>query len=207
MQSKQFFDEVAGEWDGMRPNFYSESVRDKAFAIADLRSGKIAADVGAGTGFLTEGLLQRGVRVIAVDQSQAMLDLMARKFASYDAIEYKQGDASKLPLADGTVQYVFANMYLHHVESPQLAIEEMARILSPGGVLTITDVVAHRFEFLIREHHDRWLGFSPDDVEGWFTAAGLTGVSVRTIDEECRVRSATGGEEALMDIFAATGRK
>lgn len=207
MESKQFFDEVAEEWDEMRPNFYSDRVREKAFALAEVEDGKIAADLGAGTGFITEGLLSRGLRVIAVDQSEAMLALMKAKFSTFDGVDYRQGDASKLPLDDASVRYVFANMYLHHVESPSRAIKEMARILEPEGQLTLTDVVAHPFEFLKFEHHDRWLGFKSQQVEDWFVMAGLKEVSVREIDEECRVQSIETEEEAVMKIFAATGRK
>jgi hypothetical protein len=74
-------------------------------------------------------------------------------------------------------------------------------------VLTITEVVAHPFEFLRIEHHDRWLGFKLEEVERWFAAAGLMNISVVEIDEECRVRSNDGNEQAVMTIFAATGRK
>jgi ubiquinone/menaquinone biosynthesis C-methylase UbiE len=207
MSSKQFFDEVAEDWDEMRPRFYSENVREKAFDLAAVQPGRLAADAGAGTGFITEGLLRRGLTVIAIDQSEAMLSRMRRKFARFDRVDYRMGEAENLPLPDEAVEYVFANMYLHHVESPELAIKEMARILRPGGRLTVTDVLAHGFEFLKTEHHDRWLGFEPQDVERWYQSAGLNNVSVREIDEECRVLSVNTGEEALMTIFAATGEK
>lgn len=207
MSSKRFFDEVAEEWDAMRPNYYSENVREKAFDLAGVKSDQLAADVGAGTGFITEGLLRRKLRVVAIDQSEAMLSKMQRKFARVDGIDYRFGKAESLPLDDESVEYVFANMYLHHVESPRLAIKEMARILAPEGVLTITDVDAHTFEFLKTEHHDRWLGFRREDVREWFIAARLKDVSVDDLDEECRVQSIESADVALMSIFAATGEK
>jgi ubiquinone/menaquinone biosynthesis C-methylase UbiE len=187
MSSKQFFNEVAGEWDAMRVNFYSEQVREKAFDRAGVRAGQLAADLGAGTGFVTEGLLRRGLRVVAVDQSETMLAKMESKFAAVpDRVDYRRGEAEELPLADRSVEHVFANMYLHHVETPAGAIEEMARLLKPEGRLTITDVFEHTFEFLKTEHHDRWLGFKR---------------------EACRVRSSDGEETALMSIFIASGEK
>src|SRR5918912_2563204 len=207
MSSKQFFDQVAEDWDEMRPRFYSENVREKACDLAGVRPGQLAADAGAGTGFITEGLLRRGLRVIAIDQSEAMLSKMRRNLACFDLVDYRLGEAERLPLPDEAVEHVFANMYLHHVESPGQAIKEMARILKPHGRLTITDVFAHEFEFLKTEHHDRWLGFKREDVERWYQAAGLRNVSVQWIDEECRVQSINTGEEALMSIFAATGEK
>lgn len=208
MSSKQFFNEVAGEWDSMRANFYSEGVREKAFDRAGVRAGQAAADLGAGTGFITEGLLRRGLSVVAVDQSEAMLAKMRAKFeGAGDRVDYRAGEAGSLPLADRSVEHVFANMYLHHVEDPARAIAEMTRVLKPGGRVTITDVFEHTFEFLKTEHHDRWLGFRREALEEWLTAAGLGEVAVDDLGEECRVRSEGGDETALMNIFVASGRK
>jgi ubiquinone/menaquinone biosynthesis C-methylase UbiE len=207
MSSKQFFDGVAGDWDTMRTNFYGERVREKAFEVAGIRRGQLAADVGAGTGFITEGLVRLGAHVIAIDQSEAMLSAMKSKLHGSGEIDYCRGEARRLPLADGQVEYVFANMYLHHVESPAEAIAEMARLLKPRGKLIITDVFEHGFEFLKTEHHDRWLGFSKGDLEEWLGLAGLKNVSVSSMGEECRVRSVDGTEQAVMDIFVAAGEK
>ena len=59
-------------------------------------------------GFVTEGLLRRGLRVIAVDRSEAMLEEMRRKFGECGAVEYRIGEAESLPLEDGSADYLFA---------------------------------------------------------------------------------------------------
>jgi ubiquinone/menaquinone biosynthesis C-methylase UbiE len=64
------------------------------------------------------------------------------------------------------VDYVFANMYLHHVEQPVAAIREMARILKARGKLV--DLDEHNFESLRTEQHDRWPGFYREEVRQWF---------------------------------------
>ena len=147
------------------------------------------------------------MRVVAVDQSEEMLAEMKRKFAGLEGIEYRRGEAEKLPLDAGAVDYVFANMYLHHVESPPEAIKEMARILKPAGRLTITDALEHNFEFLREEHHDRWLGFKREDISRWFEEAGLKSVTVGDLGELCTVDSTCGREQARINIFVASGEK
>ena len=79
MNSRKYFDEVAHQWDNMQQSFFSEDVREKAFSVAGVKKGKIAADIGAGSGFITEGLIGKGLKVIAVDQSEAMLAEMRNK--------------------------------------------------------------------------------------------------------------------------------
>jgi ubiquinone/menaquinone biosynthesis C-methylase UbiE len=205
--SRNYFETVAPKWDSMRRGFFSEAVREKAFDAACVEPGRLAADIGAGAGFVTEGLLRRGLRVIAVDCSEAMLEEMRRKFGEGGAVEYRIGAVESLPLADRVVDYAFANMCLHHVGSPSAVIREMARILTPGGRLVITDLDRHDFEFLRTEHCDRWMGFDRADVARWLAAAGLVDVKIDCIGENCCASSQSGCGTADVSIFVACGIK
>ncbi|MFQ5854132.1 MAG: class I SAM-dependent methyltransferase [Anaerolineae bacterium] len=207
MSSRDYFDRVAHEWDEMRESFFSEAVRDKAFTVAGIQAGQLAADIGAGTGFVAEGLVQNGLRVIAVDQSEAMLAEMRSKFAGVEGIDYRVGEADRLPIPDEAVDYAFANMYLHHVQFPPQAIKEMVRTVKPGGRLVITDLDEHHFDFLRDEHHDRWMGFKREKIEEWFLEAGLKNIVVDCVGEDCCAQSSRGGEYASISIFVASGEK
>jgi len=207
MGSKRYFDKVADQWDTMRKAFFSESVREKAMSTAKVLPGRVAADIGAGTGFVAEGLLKRGLRVIAVDQSEAMIHQMKNKFGGSAMIDYRVGEAGAIPIEDDSVDYAFANMFLHHVEDPQSAIVEMARILKPGGTLVVTDLDRHDFEFLKIEHNDRWMGFRRSDVRRWLVKSGLKDVKVDCAGENCCAKSSSGCETASISIFVASGRK
>ena len=207
VNSKDFFDRVAQDWDDMRESYYSDDVRVGTLAAAGVQRGRIAADIGAGTGFISQGLIREGLRVIAVDQSEVILKEMKRKFGDIDTIDYRIGNAEDLPISDGMVDYAFANMCLHHVERPPDAIREMARILKPGGKLVITDADEHDFEFLREEHHDRWLGFKRSDIKAWFQAAGLSDVGVDSVGSCCEVQSTCCDDFARIGIFVASGEK
>lgn len=207
MSSRKYFDEVAPQWDKMRESFFSEAVREKAFTVADIQPGELAADIGAGTGFITEGLIQKSLKVIAVDQSDAMLSELKRKFQDIGKIDFRRGDVENLPIEDEIVDHVFANMFLHHVERPPVAIKELVRIIKPGGMLVITDLDEHNFEFLRTEQYDRWMGFERKDVKRWFIEAGLKEVMVDCVGESCCSPSCSGDEYASISIFVASGEK
>lgn len=204
--SKEYFDRIGAGWDQFRQGLYSASVRDKALAEANVRRGEVAADIGAGTGFLTEALVARGLRVVAVDQSETMLRALANKLSVYDGVECRSGEAEALPVGDGAVDHAFANMFLHHVENPPAAIREMARIVRPGGRIVITDLDKHEHEFLREEQHDRWLGFEGEDIQAWFEEAGLIDVKVGCVGSDCCTKSAEG-EGIAVSIFVASGRR
>jgi ubiquinone/menaquinone biosynthesis C-methylase UbiE len=207
MSSIEYFNKVANSWDTMRKGFFSEIVREKIYEVAKPVKGETATDLGAGTGFITEGLVKNGINVIAVDQSLAMLDVLKDKFSSSGLVKYLTGVAEELPIGDSTVDYSMSNMYLHHVESPLSSIKEMARIVKPGGKVIITDLDEHNFEFLKIEQHDRWMGFKRDDVKQWFLDAGLKNVTIDCVGGQCCAASSCGSENASISIFIAYGDK
>jgi len=207
MSSKQYFEQVANQWDQMRQSFFSEKVREMAYVAANVQAGKLAADIGAGTGFIVEGLVQKGLRVIAIDQSESMIEEMKRKYKALDVVDCRIGESENLPIENGTVDYVFSNMYLHHVESPPRAIEEIVRVLKKGGKIVITDLDEHEYEFLRTEQHDRWMGFKREDIKRWFIEAGLSNVKIDCVGENCCADSSCGSEIARISIFVASGEK
>jgi len=112
--SSEYFAEVAGQWDAIRSGYFGEAVRQAAVAKAYLRPEMTVADVGAGTGFMAAGLAPLVKKVYVLDGSPAMLDVAQHNLASFDNLEFRQAESLALPLADGSVDAAFANMYLHH---------------------------------------------------------------------------------------------
>ncbi len=204
--SSDYFASVAGQWDQMRAEYFTEHMRDAAIARSQLPEGAVVADVGAGTGFVAAGLAGRAARVYGFDASAEMLAVARRNLAAFSNVELRQAPGDALPLADRTLDGVFANMYLHHAPDPLKAILEMVRLLKPGGVLCITDLDAHDHEWQQRERMaDLWLGFDRQQVRDWFTQAGLEQVDVDCADGTCNACGPDGKVEPL-SIFVAIGR-
>jgi ubiquinone/menaquinone biosynthesis C-methylase UbiE len=206
MEANAYFETVAPEWDTMRRGFFSSRIRDFAIGVAEVGPGYLAADIGAGTGFMTEGLVAAGARVIAVDPSGGMLGELHRKFSRVNTVEARLLEEERLPIDDRSVDGVFANMMLHHSEAPSQAILEMKRILKPGGRLVVTDLDKHTFAFLKAEHHDRWMGFYRSDIRHWLMTAGFSNIIVNGLPgEQCCADSQCGTVRAAVGIFMATG--
>jgi len=139
--SQTYFAQVAERWDTLRASMFGDAVRDAALARAALHPDAVVADIGAGTGFITQGVAPLVTRVYAIDSSPEMLEVARRNLAAFPNVEYRVADGAAIPLPDGSVDAVLANMYLHHAPNPLTAIREMIRLLKPGGRLVFGDIL------------------------------------------------------------------
>jgi arsenite methyltransferase len=207
-ESAQYFAKQAGNWDQLRAGYFKETLREAAIARAYLRPEMVVADVGAGTGFMSAGLAPLVSRVYVLDGSAEMLDVARRNLGSLSNVTFQQADGAALPLQDGSIDAVFANMYLHHTPDPLVAIKEMVRLLKPGGRLVITDMDKHDNEWMRQEMADRWLGFDRGQMRAWWREAGLVNVLVDSPDQSCSATSqVTPSASVTISVFVATGSK
>lgn len=110
--------------------------------LAGLAPGALVADVGAGTGTFAIGLAAAAPasQVVAIDGDPEVLALAQAKPGA-GAVEWKQGLAGELPLADASCDRVAMSLLLHHLdgEGKRAALAEAHRVLRPGGRLHIAD--------------------------------------------------------------------
>jgi ubiquinone/menaquinone biosynthesis C-methylase UbiE len=93
--------------------------------------GRDVLDLAAGTGKLTEMIAATGARVIAVEPLEGMRRELA---ATVPDATLLPGTAEQIPLADGAVDAVLVGQAFHWFDQPR-ALDEMARVLRPGGVV------------------------------------------------------------------------
>ncbi len=200
-RTRTFFDSVGPEWDALRKVFHDDTLRARAISRL-VPSGLTVADIGTGTGILAGELAALGLRVVAVDHSQRMLDAAQANLerGGIEGVELRRGEASHLPLADGEVDAALAHMMLQYLPSPAEAIREMARATRSGGAVVAVDFVQHQHEWMRQELGVAWLGFTVEEVEQWFVAAGLEAF-------RCETQAATSGSRDLPDTFIASGRR
>lgn len=102
--------------------------------VGDWR-GKSVLDLGCGGGFMSEALAQRGAKVIGVDPSQPAIAI-ARKHAEATslAIDYRTGTGESLPVTESSVDIVLCVDVLEHVRDLDTVLDEVRRVLKPGGL-------------------------------------------------------------------------
>lgn len=129
-----------GAYDSVRPAYPDEAVaalidaaRSRRGVNAPGRDGPLrAADIGAGTGKMSELLARAGLLVDAVEPSEAM----RAQASSVEGVTWHEGLAEETRLPNGAYDIVvFAQSW--HWMDPERAGLEAARILAPGGVLAI----------------------------------------------------------------------
>lgn len=201
-----YFDRVAPEWDELRAGYFDERVREAAIAQADLSPEMVAVDLGTGTGFMVQGLAPLVRQVYGFDASAEMLKVAKGNLKGFHNVELHQADGLSLPLKGGCVDVAFANMYLHHIQEPPLALKEIFRILRPGGRVVLTDIDKHDQEWMREEMADLWLGFERGQIEEWLRQVGFEEVKVGCAPAPC-CGSSPEGERVAITIFMAKATK
>lgn len=151
-----------------------------------------ALDAGTGTGALAFALAPHVAEVLAVDREAALLDQARRHAAAFPNVTFAEGDVTQLDLTSGTFDLVGCARTLHHVQRPERAISELARVARFGGHVLVIDQIApvdpllgvalDRFERARDATHTRLL---PDvDVRAFLEANGLVVVRTDFHEEE-----------------------
>ena len=97
--------------------------------------GKRVLEIGPGAGGHSALFARHGAIVTAVDITQVRADATAAKFNILGADDCKsmQGDAEDLPFEDNAFDFIYSNGVLHHTTSTETAMDEVFRVLKPGG--------------------------------------------------------------------------
>jgi SAM-dependent methyltransferase len=130
-QPEAAFSRVHEEYERARP-LYADAALDWAFAQLAIPP-RTVLDLGAGTGKLTRSLVPRAGEVIALEPLAAMRGVLERELPGVRTLD---GQAEAIPLADGSVDAVFAGQAFHWFRA-QEAIGEAARVLRPQGSLVL----------------------------------------------------------------------
>ena len=197
------FDERAKTWDADPRRL---QLAADIFAAVErhvpLRSDWTALDYGAGTGLLTLALAPRVRRILAVDASPGMLDVLRQKAAAAGLgnVETLRADFTRDPLPPGPFDLVASAMTLHHVEDVELLFRKFFELLASGGQLALADLDVEDGSFHGHAEGVFHSGFDRAVLAKQLAAAGFRGIRFDTAAQTVK-----NGHSYI--IFLATARK
>src|SRR5262245_19764532 len=190
--AQAYFRRHAAEWDRIRKlHVADEQVEDAIVAALADRPFRSLLDLGTGTGRMLELFGPQVERGLGLDLSLDMLQLARSRLdrAGLRHVSVRQGDIDDLALPKDSFDVVIIHQVLHFLDDAGRAIAEAARVLRPAGRLFVIDFAPYELEFLRDEHAHRRLGFAPETVSQWMSAAGLDLALQKTLVPEAGPRS------------------
>ena len=181
---RAYFDALAGKLG--RQYLPGRSWEGLADVLLRLMPPLVIADLGAGEGTFSQLLALHAKRVIAVDNSEKMVEFGSKlaRTQRLRNLEYRLGDLESVPIADGEVDVAFFSQSLHHAMHPERAIAEGRRILKPGGRIAILDLLRHQFEEARELYADVWLGFTEYELQSFLKKAGFRHIHTAIVHRE-----------------------
>ncbi len=197
-KSQKFFSSAAGQWDRLRDELFGKRA-DLLGLLGLIDENWTVGDLGCGTGQLAESLAPFVGRVIAIDDSAAMLSAARRRLAAISNVDIRSGRLEALPIEDGSLDAALLFLVMHYVPEPLEAIAEARRVLKPGGRLLIVDMMPHDREDLLNEMGHVWRGFPEGTIRTMLSEAAFSSLRYQPLpaDEEAKGPS----------LFVAVARK
>lgn len=168
-RTRQFFNSIADDWDQLNGEILGNFDLPARVRQAMPSNCGVAVDLGCGTGVVLKTILAHANVAIGVDGSARMLDLCRARVGSANLatghVSLRIGELCHLPLADHEADFACVNLVLHHLARPEEIWGEIQRILTPTGILFISDFVRHTDETMRSRYGDHWLGFDLQELE------------------------------------------
>jgi arsenite methyltransferase len=174
--------------------------------FAGVRAGQTVLDIGSGAGIdcliAVERVGPTG-KVIGLDMTPEMIERARRNAREAGAknVEFRLGEAEKMPVEDGTVDWLISNCVINLSPDKPAVFREVARVLKPGGRISISDIVAEDLHEAIRRSRDAWTGCLAGAISEADYVKGLKEAGLRDLRVTSRIVYEAG---QLKGLFASS---
>jgi demethylmenaquinone methyltransferase/2-methoxy-6-polyprenyl-1,4-benzoquinol methylase len=172
-RARLFYKYLSKVYDQVNPFIWNEQMRGEALELLDIDADDRVLDVGCGTGFGTEGLLEYTEHVHGLDQSVHQMEKAWAKFGKHDTVRFYRGDAERLPFKDDTFDVVWSSGSIEYWPNPVDALEECRRITKPGGQVLIVGPNYPKTGVFQKLADAIMLFYDEDEADRMFRAAGF----------------------------------
>ena len=176
-RARLFYKYLSKVYDQVNPFIWNEEMRAEALSLLEFEEAEMVLDVGCGTGFGTEGLLEHVDTVYALDQSPHQLEKAYAKFGKTGGpVRFHLGDAERLPFGTNTFDIVWSSGSIEYWPQPVRTLREFRRVLKPGGQVLVVGpnypdtFVAQKLADAIMLFYDEY------EADRMFKAAGFEDV-------------------------------
>lgn len=161
-------------------------------AFAGVQAGQTVLDIGSGAGidcFIAAEKVGPTGKVIGLDMTPEMLERAREnaKAAGVTNVEFRFGEAEKMPVEDASVDWVISNCVINLSPDKPAVFAEIGRILRPGGRISISDIVAQDLPQAVRQSRDAWTGCLAGAISEEAYVQGLERAGLRDVRVTSRI--------------------
>lgn len=194
-RAQVFYKYLSNVYDEINPFVWNAEMRAEALDLFDVDEDDRVLDVGCGTGFGTEGLLEHTERVHGLDQSAHQLKRAYGKFGRDGPVKFYRGDAERLPFEDNTFDALWSSGSIEYWPDPVAALRECRRVTEPGGNVLVVGPDAPKTSVIGRLADAIMLFYDEEEADRMFAAADLDVV-------EHRIQQANPGSPRAITTLA-----
>jgi len=172
-RARLFYRFLSKVYDRVNPFVWTESMRARALELFDVGPDDRVLDVGCGTGFATEGLLEYTDDVHGIDQSPHQLEKAYETFGRHGPVRFYLGDAERLPFEDGAFDAVWSSGSIEYWPDPVATLRDLRRVVAPGGPVLVVGPNNPRSTVLRQVADAIMLFYGEEEADRMFRAAGF----------------------------------
>ncbi|WP_313691537.1 methyltransferase domain-containing protein [Halorarum halobium] len=173
-RARLFYKYLSRVYDTVNPYIWDDRMRNRALDWFDADRDDRVLDVGSGTGFATEGLLNHVDEVHALDQSMDQMERAFAKFGKRGKVRFYRGDAERLPFADDSFDKLWSSGSIEYWPNPVDALAEFRRVTKPGGTVLVVGPDYPKTKPFQKLADAIMLFYDAEEAERMFRGAGFS---------------------------------
>lgn len=204
--SENRFDRKAADWDKKRMRIQLATAVSEALAKLPLHNTMQVMDFGCGTGLVSIPLAGKVGKILALDSSSGMIEVLRKKIVGQN-ITNMEPLCAAIESVDLQPNFdlIFTSMALHHITDTEPVLQRFVKLLKPGGTVAIADLDAEDGSFHKPGSEEKHHGFDRGAMKVDLIRHGFSTISFSTV--HTINKTSKDGSSKDFTVFLATGKK